>query len=379
MSEMALTDLRELCGSLVTLRLQGNGQQWRWADEGNKQASPIFSSEAAALKWAEDWCGMVEKLSVGPASQIEWQQKDPKRLQKTYGKQPAQIRGYFVSHWVYQPTFLTPEEPRSVEEILARMDKRSLPELEEQLNSAFQQLLARAFIVERVHHPVDAPIPDEEKPLWRLIQIVRAMVDSLSRLVEHRPGLVNPIAEQQATWPVSLSLNPLQIKLAMDMLSELGVGRKAATPTGPGQRVDPNNYFTQLANRAYQACRFNAYLTRELVLHGENAVAISGQLKFWSTRCASKTYVLPDKSWIVVPEPDKIAALSEPVTQENFRQWREAVKLHVLAYWSSFPEKYAEALRQIGKENKEKEYTRRKDALNAVKQAFRSLVRPSVH
>jgi hypothetical protein len=382
MSELPLEELRKHCGHLVTGRLYRNGDKWVWRyeppTEGDEKrmASEIFDSEEQALKWAEDWWGPVQRRPIGEPKKDEGRMIRPGQWRKSYDAQQQNF-GFFVEHWVYELRFLTPEETRPVEEIQARMDQRSLSELESDLNAAFQQLLARAFIVEQVKQPVQLAIPNEEKPLWRLVLIIRGMVDSLSRLAERRPGLVNPIAERQATWPVALSLNPQQMRHATNMLRALGVGSKAPTPTRPGQRVDPNNYFTQLANRAFDACRFDAYLTRELVEHGKNMVSFSGTSKFWSTRYTSTTYVLPDKSWIVLPEPEKTAALSEPVSQENFPRWWEAIKLQVLAYWSKFPEKYGEALRHVGKELKEKEYTRRKDALNAVRQAFRSLTMPT--
>jgi hypothetical protein len=373
-NEIRLDELRKYCGGLVTRHLESNRQKWRWAYEDGTEASPLFTSQNAALRWAEDWCGNVEMRPIGEPSKDEGCLVRPGYWRKTYGTQKHKRSGYFVDHWVYQPKFLTPEEPRPVEEIQARLDARSLAELETQLNSAFQQILARAFIVEEVHQLVGLPIPDAEKPLWRLILIVRGMVDSLNRLVERRPGLVNPIAERQPAWPVSLSLNPQHIKHVMDGLRGLGVGTKAPTPTRPGQRVDPNRYFTQLASRTFGVCRFNAHLIPELVHHCQNTKAVTGQLEFWKTTYKSTTYVLSDKSWIAIPQLEILAGLSEPVTHENFTDWWTAIKLYVLAYWSKFPDEYSEALEQIGKANKEKEYTRRKDALNAVKQAFRSLV-----
>jgi hypothetical protein len=264
---------------------------------------------------------------------------------------------------IYQPIFLKPAgTPRPTKKIAALVDKRPLEELDDQVEQSVQQILFRAYT-------------GDAAALRKFTHIVCGAVKALGRLAQFRAAAVKTVAETFPTWPVLLSLNPQEIQRAKDELLCLGVGAKAPAPTRPGQRLDPHNFWTQLAARAFEICRSNKYIVPVLRAHCAGTRQKPKTRKFWRTEAKATIYTRADGSVIVIPDwTTTLPRLSEPVTPTAFPNWWKAVKLCVLDYWKMYPQEYAKALQQIGRKEEE-EWRRRNLALTAVRHAFRSLVK----
>jgi hypothetical protein len=191
---------------------------------------------------------------------------------------------------IYQPLFLKPAgTPRPTKKIAALVDKRPLEEVADQVEPLFHQILCRAYT-------------GDAAALRKFAQIVCGAVEALGRLAQFRPAAMKTVAETFPTWPVLLSLNPQEIQRVKDELLRLGVGTKAPAPTRPGQRLDPHNFWTQLAARAFETCRSNKYIVPVLRAHCARTRRKPKTRKFWKTEAKATIYTGADGSVIVIPD-----------------------------------------------------------------------------
>lgn len=265
--------------------------------------------------------------------------------------------------WTYSCALLNHTRPKSIriDAIARKVSNEPLPELHQQVYAALSQILCRAHMGD-----VEAIISYDT--------IARGMVGELNRLIEAQPEKVQTRAETCAHWPVLLSLNPQEIESAKAVLRRLQVGTKAITPTGPSQRLNPNDFWTMLAKDALNACQWNQSVVPSL----ERFVAgLKGKQRiemFWHVPSRVTIFTLPTGDVITIPRWAKqCVQLSKPLTKDNFSEWWGVLKLCVLHYWYRHRNEYETALGKIGREN-EDEWRRRNGAITAVRQAFRSCV-----
>jgi hypothetical protein len=281
--------------------------------------------------------------------------------------------------WCFQPLFLKPDAPpRPAEEIAALVDKRPLDELADQVEQSVQQILCRAY-------------SGDVAALHKFARIVCGAVEALGRLAQFRDAATKTMAETFSMWPVLLSLNPQEIQRAKDELLRLGVGTKAPAPTRPGQHLDPHNFWTRLATKAFEVCRSNRCVVPILQAHIVGARKRRRARMFWKSEVKATICARSDGSIVIIPDWLKhCGELAEPVTTTNFSDWWKVIKLCVLDYWKMYPREYAEALKRIPDKQKKaapqtgnppdenyrlpKEHRKRTLALARVKQAFKGRV-----
>jgi hypothetical protein len=200
------------------------------------------------------------------------------------------------------------------------------------------------------------------------------LVRDLKSVEERQRTKVTAIAETSTNWPVLLSLNPQDIKWAKDYLLKLEVGSKAPTPTRPGQRIDSRNFWTRLAREALRACRINIRLVPALEAHCAEATKECQSMKIWRTQTKATYHTLPNGDVIILADWQKqCVKLSEPITDNNFKDWWGVMKLCVLEHWKSIPEDYAKALAKISDKTAATEFQKRNLALGQVRKALCSL------
>jgi len=275
--------------------------------------------------------------------------------------------------WFYQPFYLRPEgTPKSAEAIAPSVDKRTLAELEDEIQAPIQQLLFRAYA-------------GDASAQHKFARVVSGAVQALGRLATSRGAEMKAVAETFSDWPVMLSLNPQRIRRAKQQLEQLRVGSKGPLPTHSRQKLDPQGFWTELATRALKVVRSNLYLLPALREHTRGAKKSRATRKFWNTTVNATIYTRSNGDKIIIADWLKVLcpALSEPITAANFPHWWKAVKLTVLDYWKMYLPEYEKALGQIrggrprldGKKDdrRYKEDRRRNLAIRSIRQALASL------
>lgn len=315
----------------------------------NPNSEPEIPSLAELRKW-----GFGFPLQSQTSTQ-EWHQVDRGHQRKVYRSHNQEVR------WAYMPKVLEGETLKSIAEIAALKDKRTLEELTEQAEAALKQLLARAH-------------SGDERAVLLYASTVRRSVFSLERLAGQQPDKVQTVAEKHPRWPVLLSLNPQDIKRAKAELRRLHLGRKCDTPTRSDQRLDPHNFWTLLAKRALNVCQINKVLVPSFEAHSEGAVRERKTLKFWGAPVGATYYSLPNgfEVIIITDWQKQCVNLPDQITTADFDDWWRVIKACVLQYWHNPGGNYAEALKQVG-QREEDECRRRSMAMDRVKQALRSL------
>src|SRR5438876_8694795 len=166
-----------------------------------KKASTV--PELAELR---PWYGGFVPFNSPPVR--EWQQIRPGRQFRKYGS------GAPKGRWVYRGAVLQPHNKRrSTHEIAALVDKRSLEELNDLVQDAIKEILARAHC-------------GDEKAIAQFARVALEANASLESLANFEPDKVRTVAETSVRWPVLLSLNPCDGKWAKEHLLSLGVGTK---------------------------------------------------------------------------------------------------------------------------------------------------------
>lgn len=266
--------------------------------------------------------------------------------------------------WVYEALGVQPDnQPRGFEEIVAQVDKRTLDELIEQARNAIAQLQCRAYC-------------GDSGAIAKLAFVTRGLVTFLETLAGNCPEKVQAIARTFATWPVNLSFNPQDITRAEELLTRLAVGTNSPTPTRPGQRVDPRNFWTQLAKQAFDACDKNRLIVPWLEGIGRGAHKKRITNRFWRKSIITTFYTLANGEMVVITDWQKrCVKLSIPITTDNFFAWWDVVKVCVLQHWKiTSGHAYEKALAKISDKTAPKEFQKRNLALAQVREAFRSLV-----
>lgn len=280
----------------------------------------------------------------------------PGRLHKVHGRTVPE-------RWVYRATRqVIKRELRPPEQIAKHVDKRPLLQLLDQINALMEQVCARAAC-------------GDKQALSLMISTARGAIAALESIEKAQPTKLKTEAEISSTWPVLLSLNPQDIKHAKEQLQRLGVGTKATTPRRPGQRLDPQNFWTKLAEEALKACENNKIIVPVLEARGRGAKRVRKGMKLWQVQAQATFYYLSDRDCIIIPDWEKQCVnLSGPITDTNFKKWWGVVQFYVLERWHGSKEAYAAALTQISDGTAPKEFQKRNLALNQVKKALRSLV-----
>jgi hypothetical protein len=280
----------------------------------------------------------------------------PGHSRKAYRASPARQRRVLTP-----PMLNLREQIRPLEKIAAQRDNRTLEQLLDEVGDAISQLLCRA-------------VCGDQKAIATLVVANHHSVDALEELAKHAPQQVRAEAEICPKWPVLLSLNPQEIKYVIKNLKSLGVGTKALTPTRPGQRRDPHNLWTRMANEAYAICRRCKHDVLELERLCRGTKGQRKSLKYWETVAKATYYQLSDGTPVIITDWQKqCRKLSWPITNSNFKNRWKILKVVVLQYWMNPEGNYREALQKIGNE-KEEEWRRRGRALERIEQAFRSLI-----
>ena len=251
------------------------------------------------------------------------------------------------------------DELRDKSEIAKRVEKRPLPEVQQQVEHALKQMLYRAHC-------------GDKKAMLQYALVTHAAVESLQTLAKHQPARMWPIAESFSDWPVLLSLNPEDIKDAKHQLKTFGVGTKSPLPTKPGQRVNRRNFWTRLAIQALKSCATNKRVVPALKTLAAGAIRQSKKDRYWGITVKASLYSLANGDEVIITDwQNKCVKLSGPITKTNFPDWWNVIKSCVLEHWKNPQGNYADALQKAGGTE---EWQQRNRAISQVKQALRSLV-----
>jgi hypothetical protein len=310
--------------------------------------------EFPSLAGLRDECGDFQPYS-DPGKQIDnhWRKSYPNSTPK--------------GRWYYVPAVFEPHDTRKpLPEISRLVDHRTLDQLRAQFMDVISQMLNRAHI-------------GDDDALDSFVWLVNRQVDALSDLARCEFTRVQAKAATYPQWPVLLSLNPQDIQRVKQDLEKLNVGSMATIFTGPSQRVDPRNFWTQLATCGLRACRRAKVYTYFLKRHAKGAIRVCPQRrKYWGVETGVTYYYLSNYEAIIIADWHKqCLRLSEPITAVNFKDWWNAIKLCVLHHWQNNHGdtfSYSEALRYVGQTDKE-EWQRRYFALSRIEQALRSLTK----
>jgi hypothetical protein len=317
------------------------------SSEGQKDSpSPAELCERFVHVWPAD------------ASQNEFQEIAPGCVRKVYRANPVRDRRVLTP-----PMLNLPNKLRPFKEIAGNRDKRTPEQLLDQVKDAIQQLLFRAHC-------------GDVRAIATVVVAIRHSVEALDLLANKSPQKIRGVAKGLPQWPVLLSLNPQEIRHVVKHLKKLGVGSKAKTPTGPGQRRDPHNFWTRIADEAYATCRRCKHDVRLLESLCRGARRERKTWQYWGIEEKRTIYYPAETPPVLIADWQKrCKELSQPITDTNFDDWWKVVKLCVLQYWQNPRSNYRKALNIIGQKNL-KTWERRELALARVKQAFRSLINP---
>jgi IS1 family transposase len=166
----------------------------------------------------------------------------PNRQVKNYSKP--------LGAWVYEPKKLTVfKRLRTVKELPKGDQTKTYEELSEMLDTALEELALRAF-------------KGNKRAGMLLITRINKCIETLDHFADDETASILGLAPTARRWPVALTLNPKDVKRALERLKRLKVGSKSAAPTSTGHRVDFATFWTSLAIAAQDACSIN----RRLVL-----------------------------------------------------------------------------------------------------------------
>jgi hypothetical protein len=282
----------------------------------------------------------------------------PGHSRKVY--RPSPVRERLV---LTPPMLQLGDELRPREEIAVQRDKRTLEQLATEVADAIRQFLCRACC-------------GDQRAIERVVVTVLRAVEALEILTKFEPQKVRAVAENLPRWPVLLSLNPQEIEHVKKDLKSLAVGTKAITPTRPGQRRDPRNIWTRIADEAYATCRRCKRAVPDLERLCKGVKGERRTFEYWRTDVNFTDYHPPGAPPVRIWDWHKhCKPLSHPITDANFKDWWKVIKMSVLQYWINPKGNYQEVLNAIGQKNL-KEWQRRELALARIKQAFRSLIDP---
>jgi hypothetical protein len=280
---------------------------------------------------------------------------------------PGHVRKVYHTSTARERVVLTPpmlqlaNKLRPLKEIAVQRNDRTLEQLLNEVGDAIRQLLCRAHC-------------GDQRAIATIFVAIHHAVEALEHLAKNAPKKVRAVAETLPRWPVLLSLNPQEIEHVKRDLKSLGVGTKALTPTRPGQRRDPRNLWTRIADESYAICRRCKHDVPELETVCRGTKRQRKTVKYWETVAKATYYQLSDGTPVIITDWQKQCKhLSEPITDANFKNWWKVVKLVVLQYWTNPEGNYREALNLIGNKD-EDEWRRRGRALERIEQAFRSLL-----
>lgn len=286
----------------------------------------------------------------------EGQQIRPGYWRKVYGHSAQDRWAYRATKQVWKREFL------SADEIAARIDKRALLELLEQRDTLMRQVCVRA-----AHGDTQA--------ISLMISTARGVITALGSIEQLQPEKLQSAAEVSSTWPVLLSLNAQDIGHAKERLRRLKVGNKATTPRRPGQRLDPQNFWTVLAQAALKACEDNRAIVPVLRNVAAGVKRERKTVKFWQTSAKATFYYLTNSDIIIITDWEKqCVRLPRPITEMNFKQWWSVVQFCVLERWDANNQDYQAALAKISDGTALKEFQKRNLAMSQVRKALRSLV-----
>ena len=256
-------------------------------------------------------------------------------------------------------------ELRPPEEIAAQVDQQSVLELRDQGEDVLQGLFKRAVL-------------GEEQAIRVLIAHALGAVNALDDLERHQPSKLKMLAETHPNWPVLFSLNPQEIRRATDRITRLGVGQKAITPRRVKQRLDPADFWTQLAAAVLEECESHQVIVPVLETHCAGARRQRAVVKAWRTPVKLTFYYLDPQTRIRISDWQRqCMTLPKPITAANFKTWWDVAKLCLLEFWKSTESGsriYDQALKKIPDRKAPKEFQKRNRAVAQVRKALRSLV-----
>lgn len=269
------------------------------------------------------------------------------------------------------------DEDISDGELSSQVDGRSLLDLEATIKDAVEQIYVRANL-------------GQSEAIEKYANIIRSLVGDLGELTKRHESQVGEQAEQYNDWPVLLRPTQKSFSSIKESLKKLGVGKKSRIPTRKTEHIDQTNFGTELADKAYEACRKNRRLIPELLALAKGVNGIRLSFKFWQIKEKATFYELANGDTLLITDSQKNCVnLPEPISSANFIDWWTAVKMCVLEHWYKNPKEYTDAinwasygdtaskkdLSAAGKrEDKTSESRKRGHAVNQVKKAFVSLI-----
>ncbi|PYJ86051.1 MAG: hypothetical protein DME22_06795 [Verrucomicrobia bacterium] len=289
--------------------------------------------------------------SVNPEGQIR-----PGHWLKIYKRERTEV-------WVLRPTrWNLAKELRPPEQIAESVDKRPLLQLLDQREDLMQQVFARALC-------------GDEQAIALMISTARGAVRALGHLEKRQAAKLKAKAETCSDWPVLLSPNPQDISHAKECVARLNVGAKATIPRHHRQRLDPRNFWTQLAAAGVEECEENKVTVPVLEAQASGGRRQRKALKIWRTRVEGTIHYPNYGDCVLIADWEKrCVTLSVPIIESNFKQWWSVVQLWLLEYWWLNRKAYHTALAQISDMTAPKESKKRNLALAQVRRALRSLV-----
>lgn len=306
-------------------------------------------------------------------SKNEWQRARAGVKRKVY---PAR-KGI----WVRTPIlFDLRDKRRPVQEIAAKVDRRSLDTLRNRATDALNQMLVRAH-------------SGDNQALIEFAATVHLAVGALETLAKHERRRVRTLAEYSDKWPVLLSPHSKEVAHAVERLKSLGLGTKLPPPLRPPPHINPRNFWTWMAARLYATCRQAKRKVPRYLAETKGAFRKERKTeRIWrtsGTKIEATFYYLPNAEVIYITDWQKrCVELPADITEANFKEWWATMKLCLLQFWWNRRGKgnYKKALEQIqyadtaksdgtgGKlQGENVEARQRAHALHQMERAFRSL------
>ena len=253
------------------------------------------------------------------------------------------------------------EVVRSAAECSGQVDARPMEELDSCAHDAIRQILTRAAA-------------GDEMAMRLFVERVHLFVRCLELLQTAQPEKLRALAAERSRWPVLLSLNPQDMRIAQQRLRDLTLGEKALAPTRSNQRTDRRIFWTRMAQFAVSECDCTRVMVPILASLAASAGVAPKRIPHmaWRTPLDATCYFMRD-GCICIADWEKLCLnLSKPITKTNFKEWWEVVRRFAYEYWDSSPAAYASALKIIGQPDIG-EAIRRNMAFDRLEQALRGL------
>lgn len=232
----------------------------------------------------------------------------------------------------------------------------------QQFDDAVRQMFYRAYT-------------GDERTAELLVSKFGNALMGLRKLVDDKRDMMRAVAERSPRWPVMLSPDPEDILRTKKRLAELKVGLHTAPPPALAEKSETEDYWENLARRAFEACELNRHLIPVFLGWTEGCHAKKRSINYWDRKVETTFYHLPNGRDVIAIADWQLqcAGLPAVVDSASFAAWWNVIVRCALEHWHSQPAEYAEALNNAAKASYT-EFQRRKAGLKKLAVAFKRAV-----